>query len=89
MWKYVENSDSTKPSEVEENTSKTYVYIRKDFVEIPESEGEQGQTVPAHWGYYEQKVKKEDWNLYKDIIDVQSDITDIELALVELYERGE
>lgn len=87
MWIESENSDSTKPLEIDNTSSRAYVYVRKDFEEVPTYDQE-GTQIGTHWKYKENKVNREDWETYTDIINTQNDITDIQLALVELYERG-
>ena len=87
MWKLVENSDSDKPLEIDEVSSQSVVYVRKDFAEVPTYDTE-GQEIGTHWRYYENAVPKTDWETYKTLLSTQTDITDIQLALVELYERG-
>lgn len=87
MWIESENSDSTKPLEIDNTSSRAYVYVRKDFEEVPAYDQE-GTQIGTHWKYKENKVNREDWETYTDIINTQNDITDIQLALVELYERG-
>jgi len=87
MWKLTENSSSEKPLEIDEISSQTVVYVRKEFKEIPVLD-EEGQEIGSKWQYMENTIPKIDWETYKNLLDTQIDITDIQLALVELYERG-
>lgn len=87
MWKLTENSNSEKPLEIDETSSQTYAYIRKDFKEIPVTD-EEGEETGTRWQYMENAIPKADWETYKDLLTTQDKITDIQLALVELYERG-
>ena len=87
MWKLAENSDNVKPLEIDETSSQSVVYVRKDFKEIPILD-EEGQEIGSKWQYQENEVLKSDWETYKGLLETQSNITDIELAIVELYERG-
>lgn len=87
MWKLTENSSSEKPLEVDETSSQSIVYVRKEFKEIPVLD-EEGQEIGSKWQYMENTIPKTDWETYKNLLDTQADITDIQLALVELYERG-
>ena len=87
MWKLTENSSSEKPLEIDETSSQSIVYVRKEFKEIPVLD-EEGQEIGSKWQYMENTIPKTDWETYKNLLDTQADITDIQLALVELYERG-
>ena len=87
MWKLTENSNSEKPLEIDEASSQTVVYVRKDFKEIPILD-EEGEEIGTKWQYMENTIPNTDWETYKKLLDTQVDITDIQLALVELYERG-
>lgn len=83
MWYSSGNDSDIKPSEVE--VGKTYVRVRKDFELIPEK-GEGEQIIPAHWVWMEQKIPKEDWELYQKTYENSSEIEDCNNALMELYE---
>ena len=87
MWKLAENSDNVKPLEIDETSSQSVVYVRKDFKEIPVLD-EEGQEIGSKWQYQENEILKSDWETYKGLLETQSNITDIELAIVELYERS-
>ena len=54
-WYKSSNGDNIRPSDVDMTSSKTYVYIRKDFVLIPESNNNE-QIIPEHWEYMENKI---------------------------------
>ena len=82
MWYNAENSDNVRPSTVDTESSRIYNYIRKDFSLVPASEDR-----PEHYAWLEQKIKKEDWELYSKILSNEDDITDLQLALCELYEQ--
>lgn len=84
-WYKSSNNDSTKPSEIDETSSKVVVYIRKDFAEVPTLDID-GKEIGTHWEYMEKKVKKEDWEIYTKVISNEGDITDAQLAICELYE---
>lgn len=85
MWKLCENSNSEKPLEIDETSSKSVVYVRKDFEEIP-TYGEDGEWIGTHWRYMENAVPKSDWTTYKEVIENQTATTDLEMALCDLYE---
>lgn len=77
MWRKVQGS--AKPKLVDENSSSVYCYVRKDVKAI-EKKGEK------LYEYHEQKIKKEDWDVYKQIITNTADITDTQEAIGEVLE---
>ena len=81
MWKQSENSNNTKPSEVDYSSSEKYVIIRKDFEEVENVEDE-----GTHWRYMENHILKEDWETYQEIITNTNDVTDLQMAICDLYE---
>ena len=83
MWYKSENGDLTKPTELDMNSSKVYVFVRKDFVQIPES-GEGYETIPAHWEWQETKVRKEDWDTFEKVMEHGTALDDVYAALTEL-----
>lgn len=84
MWRLAQNSDNIKPAKVDDISSAKYVYVRKDFTEV-EIEDQEGKTHTV-WQYYENKILKQDWELYESIIANQNDVTDIQEAICDLYE---
>ena len=83
MWYKSGNDSSIKPPEIEEG--KTYVYVRKNFILIPEK-GEDEHKIPAHWEWMDQKIRKEDWEFYQTLTDHTATLSDVEDALIELAE---
>lgn len=77
MWYQSENSDSTKPSEIDTTSSQSYNYVRKDFEELPIYD-QLGQQIGTHWRYLENKVKKEDWEIYNSLSKQEADIASVE-----------
>jgi len=74
MWAKAENSESTRPLEIEYSGS--WVIIRRDFKLIEETE-----EFPEHYEWQEWQMTKDQYEVYKnfeDLINEQSD------ALVEL-----
>lgn len=58
MWKYVENSNSDKPVEIEHGL--TTVYLRKDF-EFHEKTEDRNE----HWSYQEMEIDKKFYPIYE------------------------
>lgn len=64
MWRLTQNSDSVKPLDVDTESSSKYVYVRKDFEEIPMLD-QDGEQIGTHWQYMENKVPKDGWDVYE------------------------
>lgn len=85
MWKIVENSNSVKPSEIDDTSSKDTIYVRKDFVEVPTYDGDNNQ-IGTHWQYMENEIPRDDWETYKKVIENENAMIDTQLAICDLYE---
>ena len=85
MWYEVENCSMTKPADIDKVSSGQYVYVRKNFEEVPES-GEGEQVISAHWKWMEIKIPKADWELYEQVIGHGEALDDVYAALTELAE---
>lgn len=82
-WYRSSNSNSVKPADVDDTSSKVYVYVRKDFELIPEME-ENDQVIPEHWEYMEKKISKEIYPEYaqnRADIDYIAFMTDVDLEV--------
>jgi len=75
MWRKSESK--IKPVLIDITSSQTVVYVRKNIEEVTRDD----ETL---YVYDEQEVKKEDWDLYKTVLDNSSELADIEDALVEI-----
>ena len=80
-WAYSESM--MEPSTLDTTSSKKYNYIRKD-IESFEKEIDGETTTWYRW--LEQKIPKADWELYQNVMQNSSDISDANDALVELAE---
>ena len=87
-WYKVELWGIPEPAPIDDKASKKYVYVRKDIhaekIPVPNMEGE--IEMLDGYVYYEQKIKKEDWELYQTVMQNTADISDADDALVELAE---
>ena len=91
MW-YKQQTVGIRPKDLETNMSKFYNYVRKNIVESEEVYAPTGEVM-KFYDYLEAKVLKEDWDLFKEImnntdkIDVNSnDISDNRQGLTETFE---
>lgn len=83
MWRKRSNFNTVKPEPIDKKSSKTYVYIRKNFTEVPASEG-MFIKMPAHWEWLEMKVPKQDWDIFEEILEHDKALDDVYGALTEL-----
>lgn len=90
QYKTVESYAEAKPTEIDEKSSKTTVYLRKNIREVPNLEGS-----GSHWKMEEAQITKEEYAamksaVYEDLKDrlEAQDITqaDILLGQAELQE---
>jgi len=78
MW-YKSETAGSRPENVDAVSSKTTVFVRKDIVRI-EVEGSEPK-----WEYLEQKISKEDWSAYTEIINSNSAVS---ISFVTQAENG-
>lgn len=83
-WKMSQSNDGVKPEEIDRTSSAAVVYIRKDLKKIIVNDENGGEL--TRWEYMEQKIPREDWALYEEMMNNRNDVTDIQLALCDLYE---
>lgn len=62
-------------------SSREYVYVRKDFVQV-----EAAEDRPAHWEWMEARIPKEDWYLFAELTGHSEALDDVYAALTELAE---
>ena len=62
---WIEAESTVRPNKLDKNSSKEYVYIRKDIEEISKTE-EDGSTVTMY-KYREKKIEKKDWEYYQQL----------------------
>lgn len=85
MWYMNENGNLDKPAALDKESSKKYVYVRKNFEEVPQS-GSGKEAIPAHWMWQEMKIPKADWDVYEKVLSHDSALDDVYAALTELAE---
>lgn len=64
MWYKSENSSSAKPDSIDKS-SLTRVLVRKDYVLVPASSGED-KEIPEHWEYSECEMSPSEFEIYMD-----------------------
>lgn len=79
MWKRCENGSSVKPAALDTTSSKKWNFVRKDFELVAATE-----EIPEHWAWLENKVSKEDWEVYSNVAEHSEALDDVYAALTEL-----
>ena len=82
MWYVVENGEDLRPAELDADSSRRYVYERRDIQRVPAS-GEGEEAVPAHYRWEERKTPKEDWAVEQTRLH-EAALEDVYAALAEL-----
>lgn len=79
MWEKRESKE--RPSVLDTTSSRVYNYVRKSI----EQETRQGEEGPeTFYVFDEQKILKEDWDTYENVVRNTQDVADVMDALVEL-----
>ena len=79
MWQTVESN--TEPSEFDSSTSKFYVYQRRNIEKFTSADDEN----PDFWRYEELKIPRAVFDAHR-IKNLEDENTQLQLAIVELYE---
>lgn len=79
MWYEVENASADKPSDVDTTSSRVYVYVRRNFELVPETE-----DMPTHYKWEEMKIPKEMWGVSQSVMAHDGALNDVYNALTEL-----
>ena len=82
MWRKVSNGNADKPAQIDRDSSKKYVYIRKDFTFVAGD----GEENPAHWEWQEAKLPKDLMIVYDKTTSHDEALDDVYAALAELAE---
>ena len=85
MWNHV-HAVGAEPPFFDETSSHFTVLVTKNHVSFEEVDEMTGEIVTG-WDYDETRIPKEDWEVYKKCLENTQDITDLQLALVEVYEQ--
>lgn len=71
-FRTVEGFQTEKPLEIDEISSSTTVYIRKDITEVPNIDMDGKETGGTHWRYEEAQLTKDEYKTYQEIVDITS-----------------
>ena len=82
-WQIVHGSQEDKPTELDTTSSESYIYQRRNVKRVT-AEGELGTY--EQWQYEERKLTRDEYNAIRAEL-LETELTNTQLALVELYER--
>ncbi len=68
-YRIVEGFQPEKPQEIDEESSKTTVYLRRNIQQVPNDDINGNITSGFHWKYEEAQLTKEEYNIYSDLIE--------------------
>lgn len=83
-WKKVYGSQAEKPSELDTTSSGYFVYQRKNIIRTRYTDNSTGSEYEL-WEYDERKLTKEEYARIREQ-ELEDDLTQMQLALTELYE---
>ena len=65
-WRWVENDSPEKPVAIDETSSPSSVFVRRNFIKIPaEVDPEDPEMIrPEHWKFEQEIVSKDEWSAY-------------------------
>ena len=82
-WKIVQSSQEDKPLELDKQSSKHFIYQRRNIERVTVEDME-GKTAEL-WQYEERKLTSEEYAVMH-VPELEEELTQTQLALVELYE---
>ena len=85
MSKWYNGESTVNPALIDDTSSKKWVYVRRN-VEQHERESEITGETETYYTFEEQKIDKSVYDIFKSNNENSERITDIELALTEIYE---
>lgn len=81
MWHTVENGEAVRPAEVDNASSRAYVYVRRN-IELVEAT----EDMPAHYRWEEQAIPHDYWPIYERVMQQEQDTLALCGALAEVAE---
>lgn len=82
MWHKSQSTEIL--SECDTTSSKTHVILRRNFTENKQTDSDGNEI--TYYDFEENLIPKSMWETYKLIDSSEKDITDIQLALTEIFE---
>lgn len=75
-YKTVEGYQSERPFEIDEISSKTTVYLRRNIEEVPNIDTDGNPSEGTHWRYEEAQLTKEEYKIYSGLMEESKKIQD-------------
>lgn len=65
-WKWAENDSPEKPAAIDDTSSPSSIFVRRNFIKIPaQVDPEDSEnTIPEHWRFEQDIVNRDDWSSY-------------------------
>ena len=82
-WQIVHDSQEDKPAELDTTSSEIYIYQRRNIQRV--TDDLDGKAYEC-WQYEERKLTRDEYNAIRAEL-LEAELTNTQLALVELYER--
>ena len=86
MWYKVENGSADRPAEVDGDSSRVYVFVRRSITFVEEARDGEGALIPAHYRWEELKIPREMWEVCEKVLGHDTALDDVYAALTELAE---
>ncbi len=85
MWNKVTNGSDNRPADVDETSSKVYVYVRRNIIRV-EASGEGEEAAGAHYEWEELKIPREMWEIARAVFEHTEELEAISGAIIEIAE---
>lgn len=68
-YKIVEGFQPERPLEIDETSSRTTVYLRRNIEEVPNMDADGNPSEGTHWRYEEAQLTKEEYKIYSGLME--------------------
>lgn len=85
MWRKVTNGSDNRPPDIDDTTSRAYIYVRRNITRV-EATGEGEEAVGAHYEWEELKIPREMWEIARAVFEHTEELEAISGAIMELAE---
>ena len=85
MWHNVSNGVDVRPADIDETSSKVYIYVRRNIRRV-EASGDGEEAAGAHYEWEELKIPREMWEVARLTFAHDGALDDVYAALTEIAE---
>lgn len=68
-YRIVEGFQPERPMEVDETSSRTTVYLRRNIEEVPNIDTDGNPSEGTHWRYEEAQLTREEYKIYSELME--------------------